>query len=57
MPGQAELVFCDQSIERTFSWLDQNRRLSKDNEKLTATSEAFVYVAMTRLMARRLAHS
>ncbi len=29
----------------------------KDYEKLTATSEAFVYVAMTRLMARRLARS
>jgi len=44
-------------VERTFSWIDQNRRLSKDYEKLTATSEAFVYVAMTRLMARRLARS
>jgi putative transposase len=42
-------------VERTFSWIDQNRRLSKDYEKLTVTSEAFVYVAMTRLMARRLA--
>lgn len=42
-------------VERTFSWIDQNRRLSKDYEKLTATSEAFVYVAMIRLMARRLA--
>ena len=42
-------------MERTFSWIDQNRRLSKDYEKLAATSEAFVYVAMTRLMARRLA--
>jgi transposase len=29
-------------VERTFSWLEQNRRLSKDYEKLTATSEAFV---------------
>jgi hypothetical protein len=27
----------------------------RDYEKLAATSEAFVYVAMTRLMARRLA--
>jgi putative transposase len=44
-------------VERTFSWIDQNRRLSKDYEKLTATSEAFLYVAMTCLMARRLAHS
>ena len=36
-------------VERIFSWIDQNRRLSKDYEKLTATSEALVYVAMTRL--------
>jgi transposase len=35
--------------EDILSWIDQNRRLSKDYEKLTATSEAFVYVAMTRL--------
>jgi putative transposase len=44
-------------VERTFSWIDQNRRLSKGYEKLSATSEAFVYVAMTWLMARRLARS
>jgi putative transposase len=44
-------------IERTFSWLSQNRRMSKDYERLAATSEAFVYVAMSRLMARRLARS
>jgi putative transposase len=44
-------------VERTFSWIDQNRRLSKDYEKLTATSEAFVYVAMSRLMVKRLARS
>ncbi|MCA1601387.1 MAG: IS5/IS1182 family transposase, partial [Acidobacteria bacterium] len=31
------------------------RRLSKDYEALTETSEAFVYLAMTRLMLRRLA--
>ncbi|HEY8602081.1 MAG TPA: IS5/IS1182 family transposase, partial [Thermomicrobiales bacterium] len=36
-------------------WLGQNRRLSKDFERLTSTSEALIYVAMTRLMARRLA--
>ena len=44
-------------VERTFSWLSQNRRMSKDYERLAATSEAFVYVAMTRLMVRRLARS
>jgi putative transposase len=35
--------------------LDQYRWLSKDYERLPATSEAFVYVAMTRLMLRHLA--
>jgi len=44
-------------VERTFSWIDQNRRMSKDYERLCETSEAFIYVAMSRLMARRLAHS
>ena len=42
-------------VERTFSWIDQNRRMSKDYERLTATSEAFIYVAMVRVMVRRLA--
>ena len=44
-------------VERTFAWLSQNRRMSKDYERLPENSEAFVYVAMTRLMARRLARS
>jgi putative transposase len=42
-------------VERTFAWLGQNRRLSKDYERLCATSEAFIYAAMVRLMTRRLA--
>jgi transposase len=44
-------------VERTFSWIDQNRRMSKDYERLTETSEAFIYVAMSRLMVKRLARS
>jgi putative transposase len=44
-------------VERTFSWTDQNRRMSKDYERLPETSEAVIYVAMSRLMARRLARS
>jgi putative transposase len=44
-------------VERTFSWLGQNRRMSKDYERLPESSEAFVYVAMSRLMVRRLARS
>jgi putative transposase len=44
-------------VERTFSWLSQNRRMSKDYERLCSTSESFVYAAMARLMVRRLARS
>jgi putative transposase len=44
-------------VERTFSWLSQNRRMSKDYERLPESSEAFIYAAMSRLMARRLARS
>ena len=44
-------------VERTFAWICHNRRMSKDYERLCATSEAFVYVAMTRLMVRRLARA
>jgi len=44
-------------VERTFSWSGQNRRLSKDYERLPESSEAFIYIAMSRLMARRLARS
>ena len=42
-------------VERTFAWLNQSRRLSKDDEELPTTGETFVYVAMTRLMLKRLA--
>jgi putative transposase len=42
-------------VERTLSWIDQNRRMSKDYERLCASGEAFVYAAMIRLMTRRLA--
>jgi putative transposase len=44
-------------VERTFSWLTQNRRMSKDYERLCATAEAFIYAAMVRLMVRRLARA
>jgi putative transposase len=42
-------------VERTFAWLEQNRRLSTDDERLCATSETLIYIAMIRLMLRRLA--
>lgn len=42
-------------VERTFGWLVRNRRLARDYERLTATSEAMIKVAMIRLMLVRLA--
>ena len=42
-------------VERTIAWIGRNRRMSKDYEYLTATSESFVYLAMSRVMLRRLA--
>jgi putative transposase len=41
-------------VERTFAWLLCNRRLSRDYERLCATSETWIYLAMLRLMVRRL---
>ncbi len=42
-------------IERTFAWLYQYRRLSKDYEYLLTTADTMIYAAMIRLMLRRLA--
>jgi transposase len=42
------------TVERTFAWLGRCRRLSKDREKTTLSSEAFVKLAMTHLMLNRL---
>jgi transposase len=42
-------------VERTFAWQGQHRRLSKEYERLCATSEALIYVTMIRPMLRRLA--
>jgi putative transposase len=42
-------------VERTFAWLGRYRRLSKDYEYGTQTSEAMIRVAMIHLMVRRLA--
>ncbi len=41
-------------VERTFGWLNQYRRLSKDYEHLPEMSEAAIYAVMTRIMLRRL---
>lgn len=42
-------------VERTFAWLNQHRRLGKDYEYLTDTSESMIYIAMIGIMLHRLA--
>ena len=42
-------------VERTFAWLLNFRRHSKDYERLTKSSEAFIYIAMSYLLIKRLA--
>lgn len=42
-------------VERTFGWLMHCRRLVRDYELLPETSETFIYLAMIRIMVRRLA--
>ncbi len=40
------------TVERTFAWLSQNWRFSKDLERPSSTGEALIYIAMMRLMVR-----
>lgn len=41
-------------VERTFAWIGRYRRTSKDYEHRTTSSEAWMALAMTRLMLGRL---
>ena len=41
-------------VERTFAWFESYRRLSKDFEFLTDTSETMIRLAMIKLMLNRL---
>ncbi|HEY9880724.1 MAG TPA: IS5 family transposase [Leptolyngbyaceae cyanobacterium] len=43
------------TVERTYGWLHWCRRLNLDYERLPQSSESFIYIAMIRLMLRRLA--
>ena len=55
--GGFEVVSRRWVVERTFSWLGRHRRLSKDYERRVQTSEAFIQVAIIRLMLARLVKS
>lgn len=41
-------------VERTFAWLGRSRRLSKDYERKSTSSEAQVYLASGRLLLRQI---
>src|ERR1035441_6915580 len=41
-------------VERTFGWLGRYRRLNRDYERQAKTGETMVYLAMIRLMLKRL---
>ena len=42
-------------VERTFGWLGRYRRLSKDYERCTKSSEGVIYIASAHTMLRRVA--
>jgi putative transposase len=42
-------------VERTLAWSTRNRRLAKDYERLPETGETFLYMAMSRILIKRLA--
>jgi putative transposase len=42
-------------VERTLAWLGRYRRLSKDYERCTPSSEAMIYIASIHTMLKRLA--
>lgn len=42
-------------VERSFAWFLRSRRLVRDYERRTDTSEAVILWSMTTLMSRRLA--
>jgi len=42
-------------VERTFAWLNRNRRLAKDFEQTIASATAWLFMASVQMLARRIA--
>ena len=44
-------------VERTFAWLNRNRRLAKDVQATVESAVTWLYIASVKLMSRRLARA
>lgn len=44
-------------VERTFAWLNLNRRLAKDFERSIESATAWIWIASVKLLTRRLARA
>ena len=42
-------------VERTFAWINRNRRLAKDFERTIQSATAFLYAAAALVLIKRLA--
>jgi len=40
-------------VERTFAWINRNRRLAKEYDMLLDSTESLIYLSLSRLMLRR----
>jgi putative transposase len=56
-PGQNDFQVLPRRwvVECTFGWLGRYRRLSKDYERCTRSSESVIYIASTHTMLRQVA--
>ena len=45
-----------EGVERTFAWLNRNRRLAKDFEQSIESATAWLFMASVQLFARRIAN-
>lgn len=53
-PGSWEILPKRWVVERTFAWLNNSRRLSKDYEITTTSAEAFIKISHIRTLLKRL---
>ena len=47
-------IICTRAVERTFAWINRNRRLAKDFEHTIRSATAFLYAAAALILVRRL---